>query len=58
MGTKDGVGEPPEELVADPRECRFELPPLDGSPFADAQEKAKAVIRVVEQAERERASSP
>jgi len=57
MGTKDGAGEPPDELVADPRECRFELPPLDRPPFADAEEKAKAVIRVVEQAERERASS-
>ena len=57
MGTKDGVEEPPEELGADPRECRYELPPIDGSPFADAREKAKAVLRVVEQAERERASS-
>ena len=58
MGKQDGVEEQPEEIVADPRECRFELPPLDRSPFADAQEKARAVIRVVEQAERERASSP
>ena len=58
MGMQDGVEEQPEEIAADPRECRFELPPLDGSPFADAQEKARAVRRVVEQAERERASAP
>jgi hypothetical protein len=57
MGKPDGVEEPREELAADPRECRFELPPLDGSPFADAQEKARAVLRVVEQAEHERASA-
>ncbi len=58
MGKQDGVEEQPEEIVADPRECRFELPPLDGSPFTDAQEKARAVRRVIEQAERERASAP
>ena len=58
MGKQDGVEEQPEEIVADPRECRFELPPLDGSPFTDAQEKARAVRRVIEQAERERASPP
>ena len=58
MGEQDGVEEQPEEIVADPRECRFELPPLDGSPFTDAQEKTRAVRRVIEQAERERASAP
>ena len=58
MGKQEGVEEQPEEIVADPRECRFELPPLDGSPFADAQEKERAVRRVIEQAERERASAP
>ena len=58
MGKQDGVEEQPEEIVADPRECRFELPPLDGSPFTDAQEKARAVRRVIEQAERERGSAP
>ncbi len=58
MGKQDGVEEQPEEIVADPRECRFELPPLDGSPFTDEHEKARAVRRVVEQAERERASAP
>ena len=56
MGKQDGVEEPRDELAADPRECWFELPPLDGSPFADAREKARAILRVVEQAERERAS--
>ena len=58
MGEQDGVEEQPEEIAADPRECPFELPPLDGSPFTDAQEKARAVRRVIEQAERERASAP
>ena len=58
METKEGVGEPREELVADPRECQYELPPLDGSPFRNEREKARAVRRVVEQAERERASKP
>ena len=58
MGKQDGVEEHPEEIAADPRECRFELPPLDGSPFTDAQEKARAVRRVVEQAEHERARRP
>ena len=58
MGKQDGVEEQPEEIVADPRECRFELPPLDGSPFTDPHEKVRAVRRVIEQAERERASAP
>ena len=57
MGEQEGVDEEPE-IVADPRECRFELPPLDGSPFTDAREKTRAVRRVIEQAERERASAP
>ena len=57
MGEQEGVDEEPE-IVADPRECRFELPPLDGSPFTDAHEKVRAVRRVIEQAERERASAP
>ena len=58
MGKQDGVEDQPDEIVADPRECRYELPPLDGSPFTDAREKALAVRRVVEQAERERGSTP
>jgi hypothetical protein len=58
MGKQDRGEEQPEEIEPDPRECRFELPPLDGSPFTDAQDKARAVLRVIEQAERERASAP
>lgn len=46
--------ERPEEIEPDPRESPFELPPIDGAPFADATEKAQAILRVVEQAERER----
>ena len=42
------------EIEPDPRESAFELPPLVGRPFADAREKARAVLRVIEQAERER----
>ena len=44
----------PEEIESDPRESAFVLPPLDGRPFADEQAKARAVLRVIEQAERER----
>lgn len=51
------VEEPHEEIVADPRECLFELPPLERTPFADSAEKALAVRRVIEQAERERAAA-
>ena len=46
-----------DEIQADPRESPFELPPIDGQPFADDTEKAQAVRRVVEQAEWERAST-
>jgi hypothetical protein len=53
--TSDGQ---PEELERDPRECAYELPPLVSRPFADAGEKARAVLRVIEQAERERAAPP
>ena len=56
MGMHDGVEEPAEEIEPDPRECRYELPPMVGRPFADAQARAQAVRRVIEQAERERAS--
>ena len=49
--------EPRAELEPDPRESPFELPPIDGQPFADDTEKAQAVRRVVEQAEWERASA-
>ena len=46
------------EIEPDPRESPFELPPIDGRPFANDAEKARAIRRVIEQAERERASSP
>jgi hypothetical protein len=46
------------EIEPDPRESRFELPPIDGLPFIDDAEKARAIRRIVEQAERERASNP
>ena len=52
---------PPEEehseIDADPRESPFELPPIDCLPSADDVEKAQAIRRIIEQAERERASS-
>ncbi len=46
------------EIDADPRESPFELPPIDCLPSADDAEKAQAIRRIIEQAERERASSP
>ena len=45
-----------DEIEPDPRESAFVLPPLDGRPFADEQDKARAVLRVIEQAERERST--
>ena len=58
MGEDVEAEEPHEEIVADPRECSFELPPLERAPDADAAENARALRRVIEQAERERASEP
>ena len=58
MGPSRGDDEPPDRLDADPRESRFELPPIEGAPFADANERARAICRVVEQAEQERAAAP
>jgi hypothetical protein len=46
-----------EEIAADPRESKFELPPIEHAPFAERAEKALAVRRVIEQAERERAAA-
>ena len=46
-----------EEIAADPRESKFELPPLEHEPFADDAGKKLAVRRVIEQAERERAAA-
>ena len=57
MGEDVAAGEPDDEIEADPRESEFELPPIDGAPFADNAEKAQAVRRVIEQAEQERAAA-
>ena len=57
MGEDVTAGGPYEEIEADPRESKFELPPIDHAPFADDAEKRLAVRRVVEQAERERAAA-
>jgi hypothetical protein len=48
---------PSDEIGPDPRESTFVLPPFDCGPLADDEEKARAVRRVIEQAERERSSS-
>ena len=56
-GKNVAVEEPHEEIAADPRESRFELPPIEHAPFATDAEKARAVRRVIEQAERERAAA-
>jgi hypothetical protein len=45
------------EIEPDPRENPYELPPIEGQPFADDDERRRAVLEVVEQAERERAAA-
>ncbi|MCY7302380.1 MAG: hypothetical protein LH654_04965 [Thermoleophilia bacterium] len=55
MGDEVAAEGPHEEITADPRESKFELPPIDHAPFADDAERKLAVLRVIEQAERERA---
>lgn len=52
-------GERPEELDADlfdVRDLRYVLPPLERPPFASKEEKAKAILRMIQQAERERSA--
>jgi hypothetical protein len=44
-----------DDIEPDPRESRYELPPVEGRPFASHAEKAKAIVRMLAQAERERA---
>ena len=34
-GNNVAVEEPHEEIAADPRESKFELPPIEHAPFAD-----------------------
>ena len=57
MGEEVAAEGPHEEFAADPRESKFELPPIEHAPFADDAEKKLAVRRVIEQAERERATA-
>jgi hypothetical protein len=57
MGEDSAAEGTQEETIVDPRESRFELPPIEGTPFADSAEKRMAVRRVIEQAERERAAA-
>ena len=56
-GNSVAVEEPHEEIAPDPRESKFELPPIEHAPFANDAEKALALRRVIEQAERERAAA-
>jgi hypothetical protein len=58
MGEDVPPGERQEDLDADQfdvRDLRFVLPPLERRPFADTEEKTRAILRVIRQAERERA---
>lgn len=48
--------EPTHEIEPDPRECPFELPPVEGGPFGNDEAKLRAIRRVIEQASRERAA--
>ena len=56
-GNNVAVEEPHEEIAADPRESKFELPPIEHAPHATEAEKSQALRRVIEQAERERAAA-
>ncbi len=57
MGEDVAGEEPHEEIVADPRECPFELPPFEQPPIADSAAKALAIRGIIAQAERERAAA-
>ena len=46
METRRGSEERPHEIKPDPRESPFELPPIEGLPFADDSEEARATRRV------------
>jgi len=59
MGEGVPPGERPEELgpdAFDVRDLRFVLPPLERGPFANKAEKTAAILRLIRQAERERAA--
>jgi len=53
------AGRHDEEVVAtvDPDESPFELPAIEGLPFDDDSEEARAIERVIEEAEQQRAAS-
>jgi hypothetical protein len=56
MATDENVGEtPPRE--PDPDSSPFERPPIAGIPFGKNSEEARAIRRVIEQADRERAAA-
>ena len=52
------LGDDDIEIEADPRESRYELPPVEWPPSAGDAEKAEAIRGIVQQAERERADPP
>ena len=56
MGEEVPSGKRPGEIEHDVRESPFVLPPVEGAPFPDARAKTNAVLRIIEQSERERAS--
>jgi len=47
--------DPPWPDESERRELAFVLPPLERPPLADHDEKVRAVLRVIAEAERERA---
>ncbi len=53
------TGRHEEDTVAtvDPDESPFELPPIEGLPFDDDSEEARAIDRVISEAEEQRAAS-
>ena len=45
-----------KKIEPDPRESRYELPPVERRPLASVAEKRHAILRMLEQAARERAA--
>lgn len=43
--------------AVDPDESPFAVPPIEGLPFDDDSEEARAIARVIEEAERRRAGT-
>ncbi len=55
MSTDEQPGEnAPDRYL---RESPFVLPPVEGAPFANSEERAQAIRRMLEQAERERGAA-